>query len=37
MITGIEETIACLKNSFSKGAIAVKVWKNVGMGLKDQG
>jgi len=31
----IEETIASLKNSFSKGAIAVKVWKNIGMELKD--
>jgi Amidohydrolase len=32
----IQETIACLKNSFSKGAIAVKVWKNIGMELKDR-
>jgi predicted TIM-barrel fold metal-dependent hydrolase len=31
----IEETIACLRDSFSKGAIAVKVWKNIGMELKD--
>lgn len=31
----IEETIAGLKDSFSKGAIAVKVWKNIGMDLKD--
>ncbi|HXL58661.1 MAG TPA: amidohydrolase family protein [Chitinophagaceae bacterium] len=31
----IQETITCLKNSFSKGAIAVKVWKNIGMELKD--
>ena len=30
-----EETIAGIKNSVSKGAIAVKVWKNVGMELKD--
>ena len=31
----IEETIECLKDSFSKGAIAVKVWKNIGMELRD--
>ena len=31
-----EETISKLKNSFSKGAIAVKVWKNIGMELKDK-
>src|SRR5690606_15926380 len=31
-----EETLAFLKNSFSRGAIAVKVWKNIGMGLKDE-
>lgn len=31
-----EETIAYLKNSFSKGAIAVKVWKNIGFFLKDK-
>jgi len=31
-----EQTIAYLKNSFSKGAIAVKVWKNIGMDLKDK-
>ncbi len=31
----INETIDCLKKSFSKGAIAVKVWKNIGMELKD--
>lgn len=30
-----EEAIAGLKNSFSAGAIAVKVWKNIGMDLKD--
>ncbi|MEP6596511.1 MAG: hypothetical protein ABJA71_11225, partial [Ginsengibacter sp.] len=32
----IEETISSLKESFSKGAIAVKVWKNIGMELKDR-
>ena len=31
----LRETIAGLKNSFSAGAIAVKVWKNIGMELKD--
>lgn len=31
-----EETIAYLKKSFSKGAIAVKVWKNIGFFLKDK-
>ena len=31
-----EQTIAYLKDSFAKGAIAVKVWKNIGMELKDQ-
>jgi predicted TIM-barrel fold metal-dependent hydrolase len=31
----IEETIASIKSSVSKGAIAVKVWKNIGMQLKD--
>lgn len=31
-----EQTIAYLKESFSKGAIAVKIWKNVGMDLKDK-
>lgn len=31
----LKETIAFLKNSFSAGAIAVKVWKNIGMELKD--
>lgn len=30
-----EETIDALKSTFSKGAIAVKVWKNIGMELKD--
>lgn len=32
-----EETIAYLKESFSHGAIAVKVWKNIGMDLRDKG
>jgi predicted TIM-barrel fold metal-dependent hydrolase len=31
-----DETIAYLKNSFANGAIAVKVWKNIGMDLKDK-
>jgi len=31
-----KQTIAYLKNSFSHGAIAVKVWKNIGMDLKDK-
>lgn len=30
------EVIAYLKNSFEKGAVAVKVWKNVGMELRDK-
>jgi predicted TIM-barrel fold metal-dependent hydrolase len=30
------ETIKYLDESFSKGAIAVKVWKNIGMDLKDE-
>jgi hypothetical protein len=30
-----EETLAYLQDSFDKGAIAVKVWKNIGMDLKD--
>lgn len=30
------KALADLKSSFSKGAIAVKVWKNVGMDLKDE-
>ncbi|MEJ7740292.1 MAG: amidohydrolase family protein [Chitinophagaceae bacterium] len=29
------KTLAYLKASFDKGAIAVKVWKNIGMDLKD--
>jgi predicted TIM-barrel fold metal-dependent hydrolase len=31
-----EQTIAYLKNSFAHGAIAVKIWKNMGMDLKDK-
>ena len=31
-----ENTIAGLKKSFSKGAIAVKIWKNIGMDLRDE-
>jgi predicted TIM-barrel fold metal-dependent hydrolase len=31
-----EQTIADLKNSITHGAIAVKVWKNIGMDLKDK-
>lgn len=31
-----KETIEFLEDSFSKGAVAVKIWKNVGLGLKDQ-
>jgi predicted TIM-barrel fold metal-dependent hydrolase len=31
-----EETIRYLENSFSEGAIAVKVWKNIGFFLKDK-
>lgn len=31
-----DRVIADLKTSFSNGAIAVKVWKNVGMSLKDR-
>ena len=31
-----EETLDYLKNSFSHGAIAVKVWKNIGMDLRDE-
>jgi predicted TIM-barrel fold metal-dependent hydrolase len=30
-----QQTIAYLKDSFTKGAIAVKIWKNIGMELKD--
>lgn len=32
----IENTITDLDNSFSKGAIAVKIWKNIGMDLRDE-
>ena len=31
----LPQTIAYLKESFSQGAIAVKIWKNIGMELKD--
>lgn len=31
-----ENTMASLKKSFSDGAIAVKIWKNIGMDLKDE-
>ncbi len=31
-----QETLDYLKDSFSKGAIAVKVWKNIGMELRDK-
>lgn len=31
-----QETLAYLQDSFSKGAVAVKVWKNIGMELKDE-
>jgi len=31
-----ENTITGLKKSFSDGAIAVKIWKNIGMDLKDE-
>lgn len=31
-----QQTIGYLKNSFSHGAIAVKIWKNIGMELKDK-
>lgn len=31
-----EEALAQLKDAFSQGAIAVKVWKNIGMSLKDE-
>lgn len=31
----LHDTIARLKDSFHKGAIAVKVWKNIGMELRD--
>ena len=31
-----DETLAYLKESFAQGAIAVKVWKNIGMDLRDK-
>ncbi|KAI9550495.1 putative uncharacterized oxidoreductase [Daphnia sinensis] len=31
----LPQTLAYLKNSFSKGAIGVKIWKNIGMELRD--
>lgn len=31
-----QQTIAYLKDCLSKGAVAVKIWKNVGMDLRDQ-
>lgn len=31
-----QKTIAYLQDSFKKGAIGVKVWKNIGLELKDQ-
>lgn len=31
----LPQTLAYLENSFKQGAIAVKIWKNIGMGLKD--
>ena len=31
-----ENTIRALKKSFSDGAIAVKIWKNIGMDLRDE-
>jgi predicted TIM-barrel fold metal-dependent hydrolase len=33
--TWADQTIASLKESFKNGAVAVKVWKNIGMALKD--
>jgi len=30
-----EQTISYLKDCFSRGAVAVKIWKNVGMDLRD--
>lgn len=32
----LPQTLAYLKDSFDKGAIGVKIWKNIGMGLKDK-
>lgn len=31
-----QETLDFLKDSFSKGAVAVKLWKNIGLQLKDK-
>ena len=31
-----EQTIAYLKNSFSQGAVAVKIYKVIGMSLRDK-
>jgi hypothetical protein len=31
-----KQTLAYLENSFSKGAVAVKVWKNIGLELRDK-
>lgn len=31
-----QQTLSFLQNSFSRGAIAVKVWKNIGMELRDR-
>lgn len=31
-----DETIAKLKNDFSKGALGIKLWKNIGMVYRDQ-
>ncbi len=32
----VENTLTALKKSFSDGAIAVKIWKNIGMDLRDE-
>jgi predicted TIM-barrel fold metal-dependent hydrolase len=32
----LPQTLAYLKNSFEKGAIGVKIWKNIGMELRDK-
>lgn len=32
----LPQTLSYLENSFKQGAIAVKIWKNIGMGLKDK-
>lgn len=34
--TWVDETIRHLQQSFDKGAVGVKVWKNIGMELKDK-